>query len=179
MSFESLMNKWQTLNSSVQALAALGAQLRLRQEGRTGDPRVLSLLREVLDCIEPRLLDGLDSSQELAALALIRASLHQALDLVENPGRAPGWDYADPVILESQGQASGLIVRAIDRLAAKRPDIGITLQQPGVFLDIGTGVGWLAIEAARTWPSLRVVGIDSPGSPPWPWRARTYPRRCR
>ena len=26
---------------------------------------------------------------------------------------------------------------------------------------VGTGVGWLAIEAARSWPALRVVGIDS------------------
>lgn len=103
MSFESLMNKWQTLNSAVQILAALGAELRLRQEARTGDPRVLSLLREILDCIEPRLLDGLDSSQELPALALIQASLHQALEVVENPGRVPGWNYADPVILESHG----------------------------------------------------------------------------
>jgi SAM-dependent methyltransferase len=28
------------------------------------------------------------------------------------------------------------------------------------FLDIGTGVGWLAIEAAKTWPGMQVVGID-------------------
>lgn len=26
---------------------------------------------------------------------------------------------------------------------------------------VGTGVGWLAIEAARSWPALRIVGIDS------------------
>jgi predicted RNA methylase len=30
------------------------------------------------------------------------------------------------------------------------------------FLDIGTGSGWLAIEAALSWPALRVVGVD-----PW------------
>ena len=34
------------------------------------------------------------------------------------------------------------------------------LERPGTFLDVGTGVGRLAIEAARTWPALRVVGID-------------------
>jgi len=28
------------------------------------------------------------------------------------------------------------------------------------FLDIGTGVGWLAIEAAKTWLGMRVVGLD-------------------
>lgn len=75
--------------------------------------------------------------------------------------RAPGWTYEDPVILESQGQVSGLIVRSIDTLAVKRPALGTTLKQPGALLDVGTGVGWLAIEAARSWPALRVVGIDS------------------
>jgi precorrin-6B methylase 2 len=162
MSFESLMNKWQTLNCSVEALAALGAELRLRREESSGgDSRVPSLLREVVHCIEPGLLDGIDANQELAALSLIQASFRQALDLLENPGRAPGWNYEEPIILESQGQVSRLIIGAIDALAAKRPALGVTLRQPGVFLDIGTGVGWLAIEAARFWPTMRVVGIDS------------------
>jgi methylase of polypeptide subunit release factors len=35
------------------------------------------------------------------------------------------------------------------------------LSRPGAFLDVGTGVGWLAIEAALAWPALRVLGIDS------------------
>ena len=34
------------------------------------------------------------------------------------------------------------------------------LRQPGAFLDIGTGVGWIAIEAARVWPNFHVTGID-------------------
>jgi precorrin-6B methylase 2 len=161
MSFESLMNKCQTLNCSVEALAALGAELRLRQEGHRGDSRVFLLLQEVVQCVEPGLLDGIDANQQLAVLSLIQSSFRQAIDLLENPGRTPGWSYEDPVILESQGQVSRLIVRDIDTLAAKRPGIGKTLRQPGVFLDIGTGVGCLAVEAARSWPALRVVGIDS------------------
>jgi methylase of polypeptide subunit release factors len=31
----------------------------------------------------------------------------------------------------------------------------------GALFLIGTGLGWLAIEAAGSWPALRVVGIDS------------------
>ena len=163
MSFESLMNQCQARNSSVETLAALGAALRLRREEPSGDPRVRSLLQEVVHRLEPGLLDGLDPNQELAALSLIEASFRQAIDLLENPRRAPGWTYEDAVILESQGQASRLIVRAIDALAAQRPDLAATLRQPGAFLDVGTGVGWLAIEAARSWPALRVVGIDAWG----------------
>ena len=36
-----------------------------------------------------------------------------------------------------------------------------SLKESGTFLDVGTGVGWLAIEAAQSWPAWRVVGIDS------------------
>jgi SAM-dependent methyltransferase len=161
MSFESLMTKCQTLKSSMEALAAIGAELRLRREMLSGDSRVRPLLQEVVDQIDPELLDDLDASQEEAALALIQTSFRQATDLLENPAHAPGWNYEDPVVLESQGQVSRLIVRGIDTLATQRPDISATLRQPGAFLDVGTGVGWLAIEAAHSWPALRVVGIDS------------------
>jgi ubiquinone/menaquinone biosynthesis C-methylase UbiE len=87
---------------------------------------------------------------------------HQALDLLENPARAPGWSYTDPDILQSQRQVSRLIVRGIETMAAQRPQISETLRRPGTFLDVGTGVGWLAIEAAHSWPALRVIGVE-----PW------------
>jgi SAM-dependent methyltransferase len=57
---------------------------------------------------------------------------------------------------------SGLVVRGIGASLTRLPELGKTLQRPGTFLDIGTGVGWLAIEVARAWPAMRVVGID-----PW------------
>ena len=162
MSFELFLNKWLTLNSSVEALAAIGAELRLRREELKGDSRVRAILQDVLHSIDPGLLEDLDTNQESAALALIQTSFRQAIDLLENPARAPGWNYEDPGILESQGEVSRQIVRGINLVAAQRPDLGAALQKRGAFLDVGTGVGRLAIEAARSWPSLRVIGID-----PW------------
>jgi hypothetical protein len=106
LGFESLMKEWQTLNSSMEALAALGAELRLRQECPSDDSRVRSLLREVVQNMKPGLLDDLDADQQQSALALIQASFRQATELLENPGRAPGWNYQDPAILESQGRTS-------------------------------------------------------------------------
>ena len=163
MSFESLMQQLQALNSSMETLAAIGAELRLRRDGLMGDARVRSLLQDVVRKIDPTVLDGINPSQAQAALGLIRTSFRQAMDLLENPARAPGWVYEDPVVLDSQGQVSRLIVRGIAAAAAQRTDLAPTLEQPGAFLDVGAGAGWLAIEAAQSWPALHVVGVDS-----WP-----------
>jgi precorrin-6B methylase 2 len=162
MSFESLLLGIQRLSGSVEALAALGAQLRLQQEKLDGDPRVRALLNDVVRAIDPQLLEKVDSHQQAAALALIQTIFRQALDLLENPARAPGWIYTDEDILQSQGQVSRLVVRGIETLAAQRPALSEALRRPSAFLDIGTGGGWLAIEAARSWPAQRVVGLD-----PW------------
>jgi precorrin-6B methylase 2 len=161
MSLETLMAASQRLNASLEALAALGAELRLRREGSEADPRVRRLLQEVVRGIDPTLLEGLDSNQEAVALGVIQAFFRQASDLLNDPARAPGWTYDDPTVLQAQGHGSRMGVRAIEKLAALRPGLHQTLRRPGAFLDVGTGVGWLAIEAARCWPALRVVGIDA------------------
>jgi SAM-dependent methyltransferase len=162
MSFESLMGASQRLSVSLETLAALGAQLRFQQNGIDGDPRVRALLNDVACAIDPELLEGVELNQQASVLALIRIMFRQGLELLENPERPPGWSYQDPDILESQGQLSRLIVRWIEAIAAQRPELSEVLGRPGAFLDVGTGVGAIAIEAARSWPALRVVGID-----PW------------
>ena len=40
---------------------------------------------------------------------MIQASFRQGIDLLENPTRAPGWNYEDPVILESPGPGGWLV----------------------------------------------------------------------
>ena len=162
MSFESLMAASRRLSVSVETLAALGAQLRFLQNGLDGDARVRALLTDVVRAVDPQLLEGLERQQQETALALIQTIFRQALDLLENPERVPGWSYEDPDILQSQGQPSWLIVHWIEAIAAQRPELSEVLRRPGAFLDVGTGVGSLAFEAARSWPALRVVGID-----PW------------
>ena len=160
MSPETLLSLSQRLNASVETLAALGAELRLRRDGTTIDVRVRDRLRAVVAGLQPGLLDGVGAEQEAVCLAFIQAFFRQSLDLLENPARAPGWTYEDPIVLQAMGQASRRVVHAIDELASQRPRLRAALERPGVLLDIGTGVGWLAIEAARTWPALDVVGID-------------------
>ena len=160
MSIESLMTATQSLGASMDALAALGAELRLRREGLFAAPRVRQLVQEVVQRIDPKMLNGITADQEVTALAIIEAFFRQAADLLESPARAPGWSTRDPAVINGQGLTSRRFVRAIEMVAARMPDLKATLERPGSFLDVGTGAGWLAIEAARSWPAWKVVGID-------------------
>ena len=158
--FEAMMARVRQLTVSVEALAALGAELKLRQDQLEGDPQLRTLLRQAVRAVDARWLEHGDANEAAAALALIQTVFRQSLDMLEKPARPPGWSFEDPQVLETQGQLSRIVVRGIAALATDRPELAAALRRPGVLLDVGTGVGWLAIEAARTWPALRIVGLD-------------------
>jgi len=160
MSFESLMDVTQRLSASMEALAAVGAELRLRRDGASADPRTRELLQEVVRRIDPNLLDDVSPEQEAIALAALRVGFHHAIDLLDDPTRAPGWLHEDPTVLQTIGQRSRRVVHQINAFAEMRPSLKETIERGGTFLDIGTGVGLLAIEAARTWPTMNVLGVD-------------------
>lgn len=162
MSLESLMVATQSLGASMDALAAVGAELRLRHECLFAAPRVRLSLEEVVQRIDLKLLEGVTKNEEHAALRIIEAFFRQAIDLLEHPARVPGWSYTDPIVLHGQGLASQRFIRAIETLASGKAELKATLDRSGTLLDVGTGAGWLAIEAARSWPTWNVVGID-----PW------------
>ena len=160
MSFESLLAKCSELLCAVETLAAVAARLRLAHDGISVDARLQSQLNRIVDLVEPDLLEGLDRSQQAVVLADISSTIRRSLDFLENPSRPPGWHHDDPAVLDSQGRASKHIIGRIQTIATKRARLAELLRQPGAFLDIGTGVGWIAIEAARVWPDLNVTGID-------------------
>lgn len=160
MSFKSLMRSTHRLCASLDALAALGAELRLRRQGASTAPEVRRLLQDVVHRVDPQALSGISADQEETALAIINSFFRQAADLLENPTRAPGWSYTDPAIINGQGMTSRAFVRTFAAIAVEVPDFMATLDRPGVFLDIGTGAGLLAIEVARSWPDWKVVAID-------------------
>jgi SAM-dependent methyltransferase len=98
-------------------------------------------------------LGELPATQQAMLLGIIRMSLHYAVDLVDNPDRSPGWTYTDPAILDGFGRGSAMIPGLI---ASAHPG----LAEVTSFLDVGTGVGLLAVAAANVWPKATVVGID-------------------
>jgi precorrin-6B methylase 2 len=143
------------LLTSAYALAAVTARLRLAELGDEGDPAVRAQLDRVADALEARdLYDALDERERSIVVAFSRSYLRQALELVDDPARAPGWSYTDPALLQAQGTASAVVAHLISKVGVGSPNARI--------LDIGTGVAGLAIALCSTFPESTVVGLD-----PW------------
>lgn len=150
----------QELQTSAEALAALGAWLRVAREGLQVDPMVATYLDRVRALIAPA--SAASDPQADAIAGIIQAFLRQAADLVEDPARIPGWTGADPCLVDAQGRASAVIPIVIKAITPDLSGLLERLSAPGArFLDVGTGVGMLAIAMAQAFPAVSVVGIDS------------------
>jgi SAM-dependent methyltransferase len=153
MSFEQLMGSVQQMSTAVDALAAIGAELQLKSSGTAADPSIEAALARVSAAAGVPDLDSIPPPQREIALALIRLFFAQAANLLEDPAHAPGWNVTDPNVLEGYGRGSAMVPV---RLAAA-PE----LAEVTSFLDVGTGVGLLAVSAAAAWPEATIVGIDT------------------
>ncbi len=164
MAFDQLLGTAAKLNASTEALAALAAYLRIDTEGLDAHPAVSSLLKGIVQALGgDELLGDVTPEQRKMASATIRAFFLQAAELVDNPARAPGWSYADAVVLQSQGQASSMWPMLVEKCLGRMSGLDAALAREGcAFLDVGTGVAKLAIAACQKWPKMRVVGVD-----PW------------
>jgi Methyltransferase small domain len=158
MQFGAFQAELRRMGDVTRGLAAIGAALRLRQGKIEAHPDVRARLDDVIAALLPEGLDWLDQNQISAALALVNFPMEEARDLFEQPDRPPGWVVSDPAMLQAQGQISRNVVDRMIALAAERPALAAALT--GRLLDVGTGVGAIALEAAARCPSLSVVGID-------------------
>jgi len=137
--------------AATDALAALGARLGMG-EGDTVAPDILAAIDDVLAAAGVSDVDGLEPQQRAMMAGLVRTMFAQSADLLGRPGRDAGWSYTDPVLLEGVGRAS-MMMPTLLRGSGELTDVSS-------LLDIGTGVGLLAVSAARVWPECTVIGID-------------------
>lgn len=159
MANDPLLSAAMQLSPAIDALAAIGARARLAEDGIEVDPRIGQLLDDIVAHVADT--DHLDPDVDPAVLGLVRTLLALGLDLVEHPDRSMGWDHTDVGLLQSIGRLSGAIAGAMAIASSTEPQLDDAMHRAGgVFLDIGTGTGWLAIAIARTFPNLRIVGID-------------------
>ncbi len=155
MAMEAAMALANRLLAPAHALGAVTAYLRLKEGARTADPALQARLEEIVDVLDARAtLDALTAQERAIVAAFARSYLHQALELMDDPGRANAWSHSDPALLQAQGAASAAVARLI---------AGAGLGEPGSrILDVGTGVAGLAIAFCQAFPDSTVVGID-----PW------------
>lgn len=96
----------------------------------------------------------------------LRATHLLAAELLERfragGASAQGWRYSDPALLDAWGARSVEPVAIwAEQLFPALEGLLEVLETPTArFLDVGTGVGRLAIAMCRQFPNLRVVGID-------------------
>jgi len=103
-------------------------------------------------------------------LAEIRSVYLQSRAMIDAAKRRTllaGWSHIDPELLAAQGASSGPLFHMLAQMLFPRLD-GLVerLQGPtGTFLDVGTGVGAIAIQVCQLFPRLRVVGLEPQDAP--------------
>ena len=149
----------QAWDEAAWSLAALALTAR-----RSGPPELTKAARQLLAAAgltaapdEPQPGLGTPDPQQIASRAA--AALHQASALA---GSGIGWSAQSEEALLAQGNASARGARPFAQfMLPMMGDLAGRLASPGArMLDVGTGVGALAVDFARVFPHLRVLGID-------------------
>jgi SAM-dependent methyltransferase len=177
------------LTGGVWALAALTAALEVGLlESATEQPDVQSglggALLDVLAAVRlveregercrpaPGLLPLLGAPGRDYLVRDLRAAFLQCAALVDGARRGTlqaGWQATDPTLIEAVGAGSNGAPAArllSTRLFPTLEGLVERLATPdAAFLDVGTGVGALAVEMCHLWPQLRVVGLEPQEAP--------------
>jgi SAM-dependent methyltransferase len=165
MSLEQLREIVGRLQVSAGALGAVAAALDARSGGSALSVRIEPHVAAVLaELGVPAAGRGVDPNELKPLLAEARIGMLQAAKLLFGATREPGWHHTDPKLLRAAGEVSAGFPRTLQQTIAPQLD-GLLSRLEAAdshFLDIGVGIGALAIGMARAWPRLHVVGID-----PW------------
>jgi precorrin-6B methylase 2 len=154
---ETIKSQIGELSLSVRKLSMIAAALKIRKDTAVAS-EISDLITSSVKSMLGGDIDALDDRQVSTLVEMIHMSFAEAIELLHNPARPAEWQVVDPVLLQTQGQASSETFQRILTLAAERPLLRDTLE--GRFLDVGAGVAGITLEAAKCCPSLLVEGID-------------------
>lgn len=162
MSIEALREAVAQLSASASALAVLCAAMDARASGKPIHPKLRAHVDDLLrEAGALQALEGTSAAEVAPLAAEIRHFWALDTDFLATPGRAPGWTYSDVDVLQGGGEITEGFAHVLPRFLPQLEGLAARLDAPGAaFLDVGTGVGRLAIGMARKWTSLRVVGLD-------------------
>jgi predicted O-methyltransferase YrrM len=118
----------------------------------------------------PDLLPLFQAPARDALLADMRSVYLQTRAMIDSAKRrtlTPGWSHTDPELLAAQGTSSEALFHTLVQTLFPRLDGLIErMQRPtGTFIDVGTGVGAIAIQMCRLFPRLHVVGLEPQDAP--------------
>jgi predicted O-methyltransferase YrrM len=157
-----------------QELGAISALLGLDPSLAEGTLDVLMALRLArrdgqLFVAAPGLTPLLAPDAKEVLLAQLRSTdlqCRQLIDGARHGNLVPGWQHTDPMLLEAQGRSGKGAMPAMIQSLRQNPEVAARLDQPSAsFLDVGVGVGVIAIELCRAFPALRVVGLEPAAAP--------------
>ena len=130
-----------------------------------GPPALMRSAAEVLAALgvfdtADSALRGLEHSTPHQVAAQAAGTLLKTAAVARGDGAV--WSAQTDEALRAQGRASAQGARAFAQLALpSMPELAQALERPGArMLDVGTGVGALAVAYAQVFPQLRVLGID-------------------
>jgi hypothetical protein len=100
-----------------------------------------------------------------ALMGEIRTHLMQPLAFLDEArsGGKIGWSHTSPVILQAQGDASSMFPTMFkNNIMGQLGDLATRIEAPGArMLDVGVGVGGLAIGFCQMFPHVSMVGLDA------------------
>lgn len=145
------------LTLAARKLAILGAALK--QGGTESlDPAVRRLLERGVELILGERAPDLPDADSARLATAVEMAFAESADLFRQPDRGGAWNVEDPELLHAFGRASRGAFDRILWLAGQRSALRDCLN--GRFLDVGTGVGGIALRAADACPGLEIDGID-------------------
>jgi SAM-dependent methyltransferase len=147
------------LTGSMNALSVVGAVLAARARGDEPPPTIRRHMDDVLAALGvDQDIAALGPGEIRALLAEIRLGLRHAARRLAPGGHTGSWTDPDPQHLQDAGDVSFGFTALLRRQLARLD--GLDLEQPTRFLEVGVGVAAIAIEMARAWPALSILGID-------------------